>query len=359
MLYDPPCPWRLAAVVVLNDGRLRQARGAINVCTENQAILTLDPEPTPTPTATAVATATAIPAATPTALPTPTPTETPVIPTPTETPVIPPTPTETPIIVPTPTETPVILPTPTETPGITATPTETPTPTEPPTPTATPDPCQVTTEADGKGIPGSLRQTLSDAISNGCLTITFAPGVSTIILTGGQLNITSGPLTIDGGAGVTISGNDTYRVFYVVSGTNVTLDNLLITHGRATGTGHDGNGGGIYTSGSTITIGNDTTVSYNTVNYYGGGIFNAGGTVTINGTVAWNTSLQYGGELAAEGHCLLQMARRSIIIEQDMAVVLSWEEVLSRCTAMCIAMQRRLPMAAEFSMTGQRLTCTG
>lgn len=140
--------------------------------------------------------------------------------------------------------------------------------------------CLVINENDSGA--GSLRQVLADAPANKCTTITFAAGVSTITLTSGQLTVPAMTLTIDGN--VTVSGNNSSRVFYVNSGTNVTFQNLTITQGLVTGGfGIDcptSCGGGIGNNGGTIIIASSTTVNGNTANGgpgSGGGIYNSSG----------------------------------------------------------------------------------
>jgi len=192
-------------------------------------------------------------------------------------------PVSSPVETPEPAITPTLTPIPSPEPNITVTPpapapTSAPTSTPTPTPTPTPDPCLVLNEDDSGS--GSLRQTLNDAVANGCATITFDSGVSTIGLSG-QLLISSGTLTIDGSAsGVTVSGNTVTRVFYV-NGATVTFQNLTISDGDAF------NGGGIYNSSGTVILGSGGMVSNSTS---GGGIYNDGGTVTVDGAISGNIS---------------------------------------------------------------------
>jgi hypothetical protein len=111
--------------------------------------------------------------------------------------------------------------------------------------------------------PGSLRQAILDANSND--TINFAPALAgkTITLTTGELDITKSVNIMGPGASnLSISGNNTSRVFDVTSGT-VTIAGLTITAGRS-----DKNavvlpsvGGGILNQG-TLTLTSDV-VSFN------------------------------------------------------------------------------------------------
>src|SRR6185295_4348631 len=110
--------------------------------------------------------------------------------------------------------------------------------------------------------PGSLRQTIADACPNA--TITFdTSGVfatpQTITLTSGELVINKS-LTIDGpGANkLAVSGNHASRVFFIDFGNTVMLEGLTVTGGNGAGAFSSGNGGGIYSISSTLTVTNCT-----------------------------------------------------------------------------------------------------
>ena len=92
---------------------------------------------------------------------------------------------------------------------------------------------------------GSLRQAIADAKPGDRVVIT---ATGTIALTSGQLEITE-TLTISGpGAGsLSISGNDSSRVFTITSGVDVTISGVTIRDGSAT------DGGGVYNRG-TLTV---------------------------------------------------------------------------------------------------------
>lgn len=106
---------------------------------------------------------------------------------------------------------------------------------------------------------GSLRQAILDANAQpGADEVVFADGLQgTIPLTTGQLEIT-GQLTIAGpGADVlAVSGGLQSRVFRVSGGAVVSIADLTITQGTATGT--IGEGGGILNAASTLTLTNVT-----------------------------------------------------------------------------------------------------
>lgn len=130
----------------------------------------------------------------------------------------------------------------------------------------------------------SLRAAITAANTNpGADTINFAPGLrGTIGLTSGELVITD-RLWIDGpGAGrLTVSGNDTSRVFRIGSGVEVTIDDLTVSHGRAVGPG-----GGILNGGNltlvranvsdNLVVGVPGAIPVTVVDAFGGGIFNTG-----------------------------------------------------------------------------------
>ena len=128
--------------------------------------------------------------------------------------------------------------------------------------------------------------------------ITFS--VSGTITLGSQLPdianaSTAGKLTIDGtGQNITISGNNLVRVFQVLNGADLTLKNLTISNGKASG----GDGGGLYNnSGGTVTIIN-STLSNNSAGSLGGAIFDGnGGTVTIANSTLSNNSAADGGAI--------------------------------------------------------------
>src|SRR5215208_8297401 len=147
--------------------------------------------------------------------------------------------------------------------------------------------------------PGSLRQAIIEANSTTGVadTINFDLGsAATITLTSAQLpTITDGAgLTIDGGsADITISGDNKYRVFEVVSGAKLTLSNLTVANGAV---GISEGGGGIRSINSTLEVSN-STISDNSA-YAGGGIYIEGGGTTLevsNSTISDNSADLSGG----------------------------------------------------------------
>ena len=147
--------------------------------------------------------------------------------------------------------------------------------------------------------PGSLRAAILKAnASPGADVINFSHDLSgTILLTSGELAI-SGDLSINGphskkAAGLTVSGNNTSRVFNITFG-SVNIAGLNIT------AGNNPIGGAVY-NGGTLSL-TDTTVS-NSKGTTGAGIYNAaGGTlVLMNSTVSTNISSDKGGGIYNAG----------------------------------------------------------
>jgi uncharacterized protein with beta-barrel porin domain len=124
----------------------------------------------------------------------------------------------------------------------------------------------VVTNTNASGA-GSLSAAITTANSGGG-TITFAAGLAgqTISISGAALPAINANVTIDGSgaAGLTISGANTNRVFFVQSGT-VAISNLTIAGGNATGgaggSGGTGGGGGMGAGGAIFVNAGTTTIS--------------------------------------------------------------------------------------------------
>ena len=157
-----------------------------------------------------------------------------------------------------------------------------------------------TPSSGGNGI--SLREALRDGADLIVFDATvFTGATNTITLTtalGGKITLAKGVI-IDASnvpAGVTISGNNTNRIFTVNSGTTVALRGLTLTDGKADGLG---NGGAISNAG-TLTLTQCTLSGNHAANGFGGAIFKDNGTLALTnsivaGNVAGNTASGGGG----------------------------------------------------------------
>ena len=194
------------------------------------------------------------------------------------------------------------------------------------------------TNTNDNGV-GSLRQAL--AIANDGDTITFAVSGSIMLTTGELLVDKSISVSGPGSGNLAVDGNANSRVFYVSSGTTVTISGLTVRNGMVTGNFPAGSGGGIYSFQATLTlndcaiirnsasygggIANDayndekggpwailtisnSTLSGNSAGYDGGGVFNTSGrwtgaTLTINNsTLSMNSAGYYGGGIDNNGY---------------------------------------------------------
>ena len=150
----------------------------------------------------------------------------------------------------------------------------------------------VAVASNGDSGPGTLRQALADVCPGGTVTLS---GISGETITLASRLYISTDVTI-AGAGVTISGNNATRIFFVEGG-NVTLQNLTLSQGLGQGGTSQfggsaaGMGGAIFQNGGTLTL--------NTVSLSGnqalGGSPDTSGTGTGGGFGANSTGGDLGG----------------------------------------------------------------
>ena len=127
--------------------------------------------------------------------------------------------------------------------------------------------------------PGSLRAAISNAVSDEILTFASSLNGATITLTSGQLLISDLKLSIDATSlpsGISISGNNAFRVFGITGASDVTLRRVAIRGGSSV----DQNGGGVLMAEGTFRM-FDCVVSNCFATYNGGGVFLGFGVVAI------------------------------------------------------------------------------
>jgi CSLREA domain-containing protein len=130
-----------------------------------------------------------------------------------------------------------------------------------------------------------------------------------------QLTITiGGALEIDGGELITVSGNNSTRVFYVSSGAELTLQSVNIVDGYI----NTGNGGGIFVSEGKLNLNNSIITkngSYGGIydNRSGGGIYNDDGIVNItDSSIFRNWATSSGGGISSSWDGLLTIKNSTI-----------------------------------------------
>jgi len=150
----------------------------------------------------------------------------------------------------------------------------------------------------------SLREAI-DVVSEGG-TITFDPSLSGQTITLQSTLDINKNLTIDGSAlpsKLSISGNNSVRVFLMNPGVTATIDSLIIKNGKSTS-----NGGGVYNNGGTLTVinsvfsGNRADFDPNVVGYgYGGAIYSSTGVLTVTGSTFSGNNGSRGGAIGCSG----------------------------------------------------------
>ena len=172
---------------------------------------------------------------------------------------------------------------------------------------ATDTPAATITVTNGNDIgAGSLRHAILSASSGD--TINFAPCLTAVTLTSGELVITKNLTIIGPGAGRLTVQRSTdapgfFRIFHIPTSTvTVSISGLTISNGSVVGEellgGSDGNGGGIRSSGvltlTDCTISVNQASGYNYIGGSGGGVLNENGTMTITRCTISNNSAQQG-----------------------------------------------------------------
>ncbi len=164
----------------------------------------------------------------------------------------------------------------------------------------------------GGGTGVSLREAVKYSPSGNL--VSFLPGLSgqtvTLSHADGDMSIDR-TLTIDATAlpsGLTISGNNTHRHFYVEFEKSLTLRGLTLTRGNGIGSGEESDvGGAIYNNGGTLTLA-QCTLSSNSAGNSGGAILNVRGSLELTQcTLSGNSAGGDGGAIFNQrGSTLMQ-----------------------------------------------------
>lgn len=154
---------------------------------------------------------------------------------------------------------------------------------------------------------GSLRQAIEEIDAGGM--ITFASGLSGETITLDSTLVIDKNMTIDAGdldKPVTISGNESVRVFFVEHDVTATLIFLMIRDGKPT----ESNGGGIFNNG-TLTL-EYCTVFYNEAAFNGGGINNYGHLTLYRSSIGSNKSNFHGGAFYNDSGSTLNIVESAV-----------------------------------------------
>ncbi|MBN1994328.1 MAG: DUF11 domain-containing protein [Anaerolineae bacterium] len=111
----------------------------------------------------------------------------------------------------------------------------------------------------------------------------------------------------------TLNANNTGRVVYVTGNGNVTIENLYLTGGRATGGG--GNGAGVYLGASGSAILRNNVIYRNQADGYGGGVYNSGSGNNLlqHNTIYSNTAGSGGGGVYANTGAVVTL-RNTLVV---------------------------------------------
>ncbi len=158
---------------------------------------------------------------------------------------------------------------------------------------------------------GSLRADIAAAQNGDTINFALSPG-STITLKSELLINKNLTITGPGASQLTVSGNNSSRVFEVASGTQVSLSGLTISNGFAVnGAGILVDTGAVLAVSNSALSGNAASKSQKYVGNFGGGIDNYGTATVSSCTLTNNTSLAGGGGIY--NHATLTVNNNSVV----------------------------------------------
>jgi len=165
------------------------------------------------------------------------------------------------------------------------------------------NPSVVTKTADDGSMAHSVTR-WQNVCPNGA--VTFQAGLAgTITLTTGQLEVDKNvTITGPGAAVVTVTANNSGRVFNVQTGKTASISGLTISGGNVLNADQSGRGGGIYVNTSASLTLTNCVVSGNKAldtNGGGGGAYNGGTLILISTTFSGNQSALEGGAIRNDG----------------------------------------------------------
>ncbi|MGC4031922.1 MAG: choice-of-anchor Q domain-containing protein [Tepidisphaeraceae bacterium] len=138
---------------------------------------------------------------------------------------------------------------------------------------------------------GSLRHAIDVALPGDIVDARNVSG--TITLTSGQISVDKTVTVLGPGeSGLVIDGNNTGHIFVINPGSTLTASDLTLQNGNT-----DTSGGAVLNRGDLVL--EDVTVKNNRAYLYGGGIYSSGNSVTLNNTTIWGNKTQ--GALEASG----------------------------------------------------------
>lgn len=149
----------------------------------------------------------------------------------------------------------------------------------------------------------SLREAVTIANSNSGVSDAITFVVSGIITLSRELTLSdAATITGNGAQFLTISGADASGVFFIPTGTPVTIASLTLSRGSGHNAGGEFFGGAIYNAG-TLTLTSTVVSASNAAR--GGGIFNSGALTMSGGSITGNTAALHGGGLFNTGQATL------------------------------------------------------
>ncbi len=123
-----------------------------------------------------------------------------------------------------------------------------------------------------------LRNDLATMQSSGGGMLSFNCGTATIVLTGGVLPTINSDTVVNGADKITISGNNSSRIFNVASGATLRLYNITLSNGYSSG-----DGGAIFNSG-TLDVNSSRFFNNQTSSSFSGGAIVSYGSLFVVGS---------------------------------------------------------------------------